>query len=492
MSLSGVSMTLKAKSGPKTRPASVLVGDEEDGATEEEYGNVGRNEVSTFDSNARLTEERDKEGQDLVIPVPKFRLRNKNELGNFMSSNGSATVENGRGKPLLMANLPLELLGNMAETEKFKLDMSLRVEDIAASSSAYSSVPIGQFGAAMLRGMGWKGPSADEVVVEEEKQRRQGLGMLGGGERSDHPNRNFTRGARLGLGATAKPPGEVGMKKRKAEIETEKWRTRARDEAGRRQQQLRQGDVIRICSGQHGGRRARVVATSGVPGLEKIRVMVEPDGNIVVIGSTEVKLESQEDLEEKPLVMAPLEGVAAEKQAWTNGATKKRSRPVVEQIESAGMLYDKDKDTGGEAAAACVPNKKAKLGLRLWQGQGLELEPKEPAWLDRAIRVRVVNRKPGGEAAYLKKGTVLDVYELGVASVRLDDGATLDGVKQKHLETVLPAVGAECQVLVGPYKGQRARLLEKNKQNGTVVIELQEEPMVVAMSMHFVAALACF
>ena len=98
-----------------------------------------------------------KEVADLVIPVPAPRHAKKGEQGE---------TENA-GMPLLMANLPPELLGDISQDEKFKVDMSLRAGDIAASSQAYSTVPIAQFGEAMLRGMGWTGPSSADLATQE-------------------------------------------------------------------------------------------------------------------------------------------------------------------------------------------------------------------------------------------------------------------------------------------------------------------------------------
>ena len=123
-------------------------------------------------------------------------------------------------------------------------------------------------------------------------------------------------------------------------------------------------------------------------------------------------------------------------------------------------------------------------------GAGAKKPRAEQAWLARGIRVRVVNKRVAGESAYLKKGDVLDLYEKGTAVVRLDHGAILEGVKQRHLETVLPRSGGECVVLYGPHQGQRARLLEKNKQDETVLVELQEELSIVLLAMDAVAATA--
>ena len=447
--MSGVTMKIgKSKKGAKPKALGFRASafQEDEGGDDTDDGL--RTEIVTFGGdhghgdgggNASYTIEK-----DLIIPVPAPR---------YAKMEGRS----GEAMPLLMANLPPELLGDMAEDEKFKVDMSLRAGDIGASSQAYSSVPIAQFGAAMLRGMGWNGPSPEDLAAQEKLSRGgQGVSVLGMGG-SGGPPPNLTRDARLGLGAVAKPPAKYA-KGAKAERGNELWRKRAQEKVNA--QVLQVGVVVRLCSGEHGGRRATVVATAGVPGLEKIRVSMETDGGLEEIGRKEVIAVSLEELGEKPFLAAE---VAAREPV---PATKKRPRPENEQ---------KQEGNGGEPASASTKKPRSTA---------------ETAWLVRGIRVRVVSKTAAGDSAYLKKGDVLDLHEKGVAAVRLDDGAVLERVQQRHLETVLPSSGGECLVLYGVHKGQRARLLEKNKQNETVVVELQEELAVVAMGMDAVAATA--
>jgi hypothetical protein len=58
-----------------------------------------------------------------------------------------------KSAPLLMANLAPELLGIQSDDERFKKDISLRAEDMDFTSNRYKSIPVNEFGAAMLRGM---------------------------------------------------------------------------------------------------------------------------------------------------------------------------------------------------------------------------------------------------------------------------------------------------------------------------------------------------
>ena len=117
------------------------------------------------------------------------------------------------------------------------------------------------------------------------------------------------------------------------------------------------------------------------------------------------------------------------------------------------------------------------------------------SWLVSGIRVRIVSKKAGGgeggggEKAYLKKGVVLDVHSLGVASIRLDDGTILNAIKERHLETVLPGIGGVCLILYGEYKGESAILVEKQKVNETVLLQLTDDLTIISMQMDHTAAL---
>jgi G patch domain and KOW motifs-containing protein len=115
--------------------------------------------------------------------------------------------------PLLMANVAPELLACSNDDERFKVDISLRAENMDVNSDLYQNVPIEAFGAAMLRGMGWTGPT------EEEESDKKKYDII--------PREN-----RLGLGATAKPPDEKDRRgsKEKKEKAKEEWKRKAEEQ----------------------------------------------------------------------------------------------------------------------------------------------------------------------------------------------------------------------------------------------------------------------
>jgi len=109
-------------------------------------------------------------------------------------------------------------------------------------------------------------------------------------------------------------------------------------------------------------------------------------------------------------------------------------------------------------------------------------------WLREGIRVKIVSKSVGGSKSYLQKGTVLDVYARGKASVRLDDRTVIDNVNERHVETIMPATNGPCVVLLGEYKGQHAVCLEKKNDSQRVVVQLNEDLDVVELDMDSIAA----
>ncbi|CAN0555010.1 unnamed protein product, partial [Ectocarpus sp. 12 AP-2014] len=110
------------------------------------------------------------------------------------------------------------------------------------------------------------------------------------------------------------------------------------------------------------------------------------------------------------------------------------------------------------------------------------------AWLRANIRVRVIHKSYGGGRAYLGKGRVVDVPRVGQATVRMDLGElVLEGVKERHLETVLPSRGGKVIVVRGAERGATGKLLAKNKEKETALVQVYEDLRAVTLSLDDVA-----
>lgn len=84
--------------------------------------------------------------------------------------------------PLLMKNRIIGLENCKSETEKLSKDLNSR--PVEPSKSSYTKIPVEEFGAAMLRGMGWTGPEGDASKIIKYVPRPERLG-LGASEVTD-------------------------------------------------------------------------------------------------------------------------------------------------------------------------------------------------------------------------------------------------------------------------------------------------------------------
>lgn len=264
----------------------------------------------------------------------------------------------------------------------------------------------------------------------------RGMGWHGEREEGAAEARKEGYSNRLGLGAVAKPPDAKHAHKPGNRASSEAWALRGEERV--RAQTLREGDLVWLRAEGLAGVRARVVAVRGVAGLDRVRVLLE-DGRTTEVRRAEAVLE-------EPAGPAPA----------TEPSTAPSIAPSTEAQESA-----------------------------------LSVEVTQPSnWLRAGIRVRVVSRR-ASSAAYLAKGTVTDVFMAGAeGALLLDGGAALDRVKCRHLETVLPRVGALGVLLAGARRGQLCRLLEKDRARGEAVLRLEDELLVLRVPMDELAALA--
>ncbi|KAG7383210.1 hypothetical protein PHYPSEUDO_003944 [Phytophthora pseudosyringae] len=138
-----------------------------------------------------------KRGTALVIPIAGERERKRAEL--FRDGEKRSKSQK---KPILQQNAVPGLDGLQDVTDKYRHDVAQRPEAPDVHAPVYASVPVEAFGAALLRGMGWKG-DVDPDDVGAAPQPRHKL---------------------LGLGATKRPklPGEDKKKRRKKRKDEDK------------------------------------------------------------------------------------------------------------------------------------------------------------------------------------------------------------------------------------------------------------------------------
>ncbi|KAK1932223.1 G-patch domain and KOW motifs-containing protein [Phytophthora citrophthora] len=129
--------------------------------------------------------------RDLVIPISDKREQKRAEL----FQDDDKRPKSDQKKPILQQNVVPGLDELQDVTDKYRHDVALRPEAPDVHSDVYESVPVEAFGAALLRGMGWKGDvDPDDMGVAPQPRHKL-----------------------LGLGATKRPkmPGEDKKKRKK-------------------------------------------------------------------------------------------------------------------------------------------------------------------------------------------------------------------------------------------------------------------------------------
>ncbi|CAI5739712.1 unnamed protein product [Hyaloperonospora brassicae] len=184
---------------------------------------------------------------NLVIPLADEREKKRAEL----FQDGAKRLREQQQKPILQQNAVPGMDALQDVADKYRHDVALRPDALDVHSDVYESVPVEAFGAALLRGMGWKGDKTMDDDVQKTLQPRHKL---------------------LGLGATKRPTlageSQGKKKKRKKKMESkEKVATEASDErsgldAGDRKDDRRRfgkrtTDQERRCSPSRVDRRQR-------------------------------------------------------------------------------------------------------------------------------------------------------------------------------------------------------------------------------------------
>jgi len=296
------------------------------------------------------------------------------------------------------------------ELQAFKED----VEDLPEQSTMedYESMPIEDFGAAMLRGMGWE---------EGKPVGRNAKGLVSAVE-------FVPRGGRLGLGATGAPPPTNNKKHIKpgesreapAEMvlaqgpEGKSRNVRSLDEKLVKKEApgAREGKNMKVVEGRHRGLTGRVLRIVKEEGRsDRALIELASSGETITVRCSELA-----DID-------------------------------------ASNASGENRDAGGSGA-----------------GEKRKREKRdEPAWLQGNTRVRIVSKSFEGGRLYLKKGVVVDVLTPRECVVEINDsGEVLSGVPQRVLETALPKRGGRVAVVLGPKKGQRGKLLDKKGEAASV------------------------
>lgn len=475
------------------------------------------------------------------------------ETTNF-SSQGSIIIPNGKKqKKSLLLQPRADLVDSeehaRKETEQFLKDISHRPVELTPTDVAYRAVPVHEFGAALLRGMGWKGD--DDQASTKVKNDDTFLPKL--------------RHHRLGLGATLAPViSSTGADSKKTPILSKKRHFASRnvsdvkgkeapevddqeDTAELKQQKLVMRQQSSLCDGsivyvqpQEGskspeGRRAVVRQTSGVPGLNRIRLQYEGELEEFIESKDRVTLVPYHRLELNPFLLPSHYEQFSDTRTSINDdmlSEKRKRQDEPEVIENETLEEDEKTDVPPtrnlhqnpkphssargrkevvnnsyskhnmddhgkhkERVHACRPiddkhstnyhHDAQQQKVRDRSNVGID---HQHHWIIPNIRVRVISKKVAGGQYYKSKGIVVDTTQPGIGTLQMDLGnSILENVKQKYLETALPKMGGDVMILSGRNKFQRGKLLERNSKMCTGIVQLSESMNLVSIPLDDIA-----
>eukprot|EP00112_Aurelia_sp_Birch-Aquarium-sp1_P012452 Seg2619.2 transcript_id=Seg2619.2/GoldUCD/mRNA.D3Y31 product="G-patch domain and KOW motifs-containing protein" protein_id=Seg2619.2/GoldUCD/D3Y31 len=415
--------------------------------------------IKTFDVKVEETEDVDfvlategkefkslkpkKEKRKLVIPPTQGSSEKDTEAAReFLKDlEGDQDAEKDKKNvaiPLLMRN-KLPVKGGDVGDEKF--DVSLLPD--ASKADDYDDVPVIAFGAAMLRGMGWKEGEAigltNKGLTEpiEFIPRHKGLG-LGAEKRQEEVSKRRrkpgdTKDTKRDDGPIVEKDGKVRHYKGVGET------------VYKHPQGYVRGAYCVVEKGAHKGIYGKIVAVDE----DNARVTVK-----LTLGDQQITI-SQYNL-----------SLADEDEYRKYSSGKRKLHPDESQIDR--------KRTRG-ASLESEPSMSHKDYVN---GSSRNM----PCWLFPNVRVRVISKSFKRGSYYYKKVEVVDVVSKDTCTCRTDEGRLLEGLGQSDLETVIPKkTNALVMIVDGKYKGQIGKLVERNPEKCRGLVQLSSNKHITKL-----------
>lgn len=378
------------------------------------------------------------------------------------------------------------------ETQQYKADLEALPDELPTDSESFQRVPIAEFGAALLRGMGWSGGGSnnkkkDEDVESMPRPHRLGLGAIPKLDTSMLPSSSSSSGRR------ALRPDQVKRQEALERQQQEYAQQRKEQLARDKQRTLQNQSLIQLTN----GRRAEILQLVGVPGLNMVKIQCEGEAKFSVVKRGDIgDLLSREELDEKPFRSVALGAVSERKEKERSrddrrsdgesghrrekdSSTRSSRDDTHPDISRKDRKRDRDRDRDSDKTRSSRDTEERQSSKRHRD------EPSKPQWVIPNIRVRVITEKLG-RRYYKEKGIVVDVTPKG-ATVQLSGGAVLDRVPERYLETALPKQGGKAVVLAGDHRFAKGRLLERDSRRSKGVIQVFEDMNVLTLSLDDMA-----
>ena len=386
---------------------------------------------------------------------------------------------------------------------------------VTLGSDPQYTVAVSEFGSAMLRGMGWRGPGD----------------AVGGVNRADvQPVILKQRGDRAGLGAeraadagvAALPPhlqpksderpqqSQAGNEGRKEESVSAQLRLKAGDRLLKLEaQQLKVGSLVSVVAGQWRRQYGRVeairLAAGGDGGRLRCEVRLQAEERSVELQSDELEVLDEHALpDEHPARRGARNGSHRRGRTETTDRVGRGERK--EAVEASEQAAEREaskrqktehRDAGNREAnstprsSSPPPRPPRSSPPSSHRPSSSSSPPRSSSWCVPSLHVRLVSRSLSPASLYRSKAVVLSVLDASHISVVLDDGAQrLDGLREEQLETVVSGSrGSRVQVVRGRRRGRRGEVLSKDADRERVRVRLEGDSEAVELHLDDVCEL---
>ena len=542
--MSGVSFSLKASSSkkktPKTTATTVELGFEQARRQPDESSNnnvvnhdlpkeplvipVQEDGRKSLQEQARIRREKTQLEQETATISKEdqaaIEALNAEAFGGDANNNTDAPGDN---KMVIESNQDTFQRGGKAkqideEDAQFQKDLETLAPEVSVDSDVYQQVRIADFGAALLRGMGWTGKV----------------------DTSDTAS-SLPRPSRLGLGATPKlelnAPTHGRRPRRQDQVQRDKQLKQQQQEYEQqrlenikrdKQRTMQVGSVVQV-NGER--QRAIIRKWQGVPGLNMILIQYEGDSEPSKVKRGCVQLVDRSELEHKPFQEPKYkEGkneYLGEKQQREEEEERRNSRERRRRREEDDRKRRRDKDDDydddrrrrrrsekdsdderkrrrsddGDRQERSSDYRKDEDRRRRREKEDRRdrreddrdrkrhrTEPSSSdtsTWLIPNIRVRVVTHKMG-KAYYKEKGVVVDVLK-GRATLKMNHTGQVLQVPERYLESALPKVGGNACILTGEHRLAKGRLLQRDSKSNKGSVQVFEDMNIVTTSLDDMA-----
>jgi G patch domain and KOW motifs-containing protein len=385
---------------------------------------------------------------------------------------------------------------NRESKEQFQENLTKLPENVSVDSQLYKAVPISEFGAAMLRGMGWTGDDKNDndninnrTDITVPRPSRLGLGATPKMLQVTEEDAPATHSGRRRPRCHDQVQREERIKKQQEELEQVRKRQVAMD----KQQTMQVGSIVHVvASDDDNARRAKIYKLQGVPGLNMILVLYEKESEPTKVKKGSVTLIERRALLDLPFQEGPVPNTANRQKLndHTNGEMKCGNNKDA-RGKRKDDTYQRPKDDKTHKRKDHSPDhyhyaKSKKLQTKNNSSSSSQRRDDHyPSWLIPNIRVRIVSRKYGSQH-YKEKGVVIDVTRTGEATLKMDHGQVLHAV-ERHLETALPKVGGYICILAGNHRLSKGKLIERDSKANRGSVQIFEDLSIVTTSLDDMA-----